>query len=402
MGNKIIEKINEYKTYKDDLNWRDDGNDSPDGQNVEDPSIRDFNKGYEFDPYSMRYFAKLKDKDLLKLAWREVDPLSFTPEYLADKIVKLWNQIDGSLQNTFEAFTLRYDNKLKQEIAKIIYNKYNYEVYPILLIDAPIYASKKTKYKNNLLRLSKVLIPTFGSKLFFDDVKYTMNKTASNRTINILLDYYNRIFPEDYSLKLINNLNGIIKNTDFSEFNDIQISDIALDEMEKLDSGTKDSINLKDGGVGGYDFCSDMREDTTAPGMYEITSKKKVISKEKEIENIPLDLVLDALSDASNNVSELLNINLKRSPVPVSTYVRNDISNIPDKETYESKVGLVNDINEVWEVWEVFLDNKTNIYVIIYADCITNDYTFFKWENITYKGFYSTKQEAINEIKGYL
>ena len=96
------------------------------------------------------------------------------------------------------------------------------------------------------------------------------------------------------------------------------------------------------------------------------------------------------------------NINLKRSPVPVSTYVRNDISNIPDKETYESKVGLVDDINEVWEIWEVFLNNKTNIYVIIYADCITNDYTFFKWENITYKGFYSTKQEAINEIKGYL
>ena len=49
--------------------------------------------------------------------------------------------------------------------------------------------------------------------------------------------------------------------------------------MERLDSGSKDSINLKDGGNGGYDFVSDMRYDTTAPNTYEVTSKKKLMQK---------------------------------------------------------------------------------------------------------------------------
>ena len=118
--------------------------------------------------------------------------------------------------------------------------------------------------------------------------------------------------------------------------------------------------------------------------------------------NIPLELVLDSLSEASNNVNILLNVDLKRSPVPVSTYIRQDISNIPNEETYESKVCLLEDSNEIWQVWEVFLNNKENVYVVIYAECKTKDYNSFEWDNIQYKGFYSTKQEAINEIKGYL
>ena len=268
MKNRIVERINEYKTYKDDLNWRDDGNDSSDGQHIEDPSMKDYIKGYEMDPYSMRYWAKA-DKEMLKLAWREVDPLSFTPEYLADKILKVWNQIDGPLQNVFEGFTLRYDNKLKQEIARCI-NKAGYEVYPILLVDTPIYANK---YKNNFLKLSSKLIPTFGLKALIRDVKY-LNKRASKRKINLLIDYYSRIFPKDYSLNLLKKYD-LNKTNDFKPFEDIQISDEALDVMEKLDSGSMDSLIVKDNGLDGYDFVSDMREDTTAPNQYEVTSKKK-------------------------------------------------------------------------------------------------------------------------------
>jgi len=398
--NRLI-KRDEYKQYKDDLNWRDDGNDSPDGQNIENPSVRDFNLGYELNPYDLRYWAKT-DKNMYKLAWKEVDPLSFTPEYLADKILKLWNQIDGTLQNTFEAFTLRYDNKLKQQIANII-NSYGYEVYPILLIDAPIYASSQSY--NKLLRVSKHLINTFGLNKLLNDIKY-LNKKASNNKIDLLLDYYTRIFPEDYSLKLLKQLD-VSKRNDFDTFTDLQISDIVLDEMEKLDSGCSESLNLKDGGTQGYDFTSDMRYDTTSPNMYEVTSrkrlkrKKKVIAKDNDI-SIPVDLVIDILSEVSHKISYLFNINLKKSPVPICTYIRQDISNIPDVESYESKVGLTNDINEIYQIWEIFLNDKTNVYVVIYADCITNNYTFFEYDNVQYKGFYATKQEAINEIKGYL
>ena len=276
--NRIIERINPYKTYKDDLNWRDDGNDSPDGQGIEDPSIKDFNKGYEMNPYDLRYWAKA-DKQMFKLAWKEVDPLSFSPQYLADKILKLWNQIDGPLQNVFEAFTLRYDNKLKQKIAEII-NDQGYEVHPILLIDAPIYASKN-RYINNVIKLSKNLIPTFGLNKFMEDINFIKNKKIiANKKVDLMLNYYNQIFPEDYSLNLLKSFNkNILKNNDFNKFNDIQISDIVLDEMERLDSGSKNSINLKDGGNGGYDFVSDMRYDTTAPNTYEVTSKKKLMQK---------------------------------------------------------------------------------------------------------------------------
>lgn len=402
MANKIIERINEYERYKDDLNWRDDGNDSPDGQHVEDPSINDFNKGYKMDPYSLRYFANL-NKDMLKIAWKEVDPLSFKPEYLADKILKLWNQIDGPLQNVFEAFTLRYDNKLKQEIAKYI-NQAGYEVYPILLIDAPLYASSNNSYGKKLIKLCNKLIPTFGLKHLVNDIKYIMTKRASNNKIDLLLDYYNRLFPEDYSLSLLKTYNvDKLKSNSFEEFRDIQISDENLEMLEQLDSGSLEPLINKDGGPNGYDFVSDMREDTTAPNVYEVTSKKKVkLAEEEEKISIPLELVLDVLSEASNNVNILLNRDLKRSPVPVSTYIRKDISNIPDKKSYESEIALLNNEDEVWEVWEIFLKDKTNVFVVIYANCITKDYKFFDWDNIQYKGFYSTKQEAINEIKGYL
>ena len=112
--------------------------------------------------------------------------------------------------------------------------------------------------------------------------------------------------------------------------------------------------------------------------------------------------MLDVISEAANEVNILLNRDLKRSPVPIATYIRQDISNIPDKETFESKIGLVDDINEVYEIWEIFLKDKMNIFVIIYGECVTNNYKIFDYQNIEYKGFYSTKQEAENEIKGYL
>jgi hypothetical protein len=493
--NRIVNRINTITTkerdlYKEDNLSPDDTSFDPMKQSTENPSTNDFNKGYALDPYAMRYWANL-DNGMKKIAWKEVDPLGFSPEYLADKILKLWNQIDGTLQNTFEAFTLRYDNKLKQEIAKII-NSRGYEVYPILLIDAPIYAGKNNVYTKNMIKLCSKLVPTIGIKAFINDLGYLNRKVikankmkvTADEKVDAILDYYIRLFPEDYSLNLVKKINvSPMKKTDFDEFKDLQIQDDSLDMMELIDSESSDdtSISLKDGGFGGYDFVSDMRFDTTAPNMYEVTSKKKLkkqadddedteddeevedeedtsdeedTEKDNDDENdedsadddadedeesddseedeeetapppppkpkkpakseededeeeekpltIPTDLVFDVLSDASNNVNSLLKLNLRRSPVPVSTYIREDISGIADTESYESKTVILDKVNEVWEIFQMFLKNKTTVYIVISADCHTKDDKYFDWDNIEYRGFYSTKQEAVNEIKGYL
>lgn len=206
-NNTIDDK--EYQLYKQDLNWRDDGNDSPDGQGVEDPSMNDFIKGYKLEPYTLRYWAKAKaDRKLMKLAWKEVDVLSFSPEYLADKILKLWNQIDGTLQNTFEAFTLRYDNKLKQEIANII-NKQGYEVYPILLVDCPMYASTSSMYANTSSMYANTKINITGNTIACNHLRKDLQyiaKTTTKRTFtkkaNMIIDFYKQAFPNDKYIKL--------------------------------------------------------------------------------------------------------------------------------------------------------------------------------------------------------
>jgi hypothetical protein len=330
-----------------------------------------------------------------------------------------------------------------------------------------------------MIKLCNKLVPTIGIKAFINDLGYLNRKliksnkrsVTADEKVDALLDYYTRLFPEDYSLDLITKINITpMKKTDFDEFRDLQIQDDSLDMMEIIDSESSDdtSISLKDGGFGGYDFVSDMRFDTTAPNMYEVTSKKKLkkhadeeseeedtdedvededieeveddeniddedaesddvenedmeteevddsIEPSDDIENdtddeeeeipikIPIDLVFDVLSDASNNVNTLLNLNLRRSPVPVATYIREDISGIADTESYESKTVLLDKIDKVWQIYQVFLKSKTTIYVVISADCHTKDDKYFDWDNIQYRGFYSTKQEAVNEIKGYL
>ena len=271
---------NPYELYKSDLNYHDDGNDSPmtPGFHVEDPSMADFIQGYKLDPYKVRYFdcmAKaISPKQMERLAWKEVDVLEFNPKYLADKILKLWNQIDGPLQNVFEAFTLRYDTKLKQDIAAEI-NKQGYEVYPILLIQAPMYAGRNSKIKR-CISIFKKLIPTFGMNHLIQDLEYAskMRRTADKKS-DMLINYYVRLFPEDYSLKLVKNFIEPRKDNVYTDktrvYEDFQISDDSLKKMEEFLSGEQESLVLKDNPYDAYDFKSNLRYDTTAPNTYEVS-----------------------------------------------------------------------------------------------------------------------------------
>lgn len=47
-------------------------------------------------------------------------------------------------------------------------------------------------------------------------------------------------------------------------------------------------------------------------------------------------------------------------------------------------------------------ENLDFVYIIVIADYTLQGYRNGEWSNIEYRGFYTTVQEAQNEISGYL
>lgn len=277
-----------------DLNWKDDV-DSFDGRNVNDPITREnykfdvqgtvnsFNKGYQYDPYSIRQYAH-KCANLIKKAYTEVDVLSFTPEYLADKILKIWNGVDGTLQDYYTGFCLRYDNDLKIKIANVL-KSMGYEVYPLLLDNRKRYAKLITASNNkNLNDIIDVCLNIYPNSIGL--YKFAEDINTSRVDSNELLEYYKGIFPDDFALSLVYlsmNDNDKIKkwgqpyNTQLKQ--DIQLSDESLEKIEDIMSGNADPY-YRNTNNNNYDFVTDTRLDTVSPNTYEVTSamddKKKV------------------------------------------------------------------------------------------------------------------------------
>ena len=87
---------NEYPPKRDDENLLDAG----------DPrmmaSMNDFIKGYNINPYEFRIWANTKHKkkyaSMMKKGSGEVFVMQFSPEFLADRILTLWNKSSGPLQ----------------------------------------------------------------------------------------------------------------------------------------------------------------------------------------------------------------------------------------------------------------------------------------------------------------
>lgn len=310
-----------------DLNWKDDGD------ALQDPSINDYNKGYQMEPYEMRYYAKnalhkvesgdslgsiavLSDTTLdnlyslngfnkdnvtaskhlksgsyvivsrvecneeenTKEAAKEVIDITYTPENLAKEILTLWSQVDGPLQNFYDGFTMnKMNNKMKQDIADLL-NEWGYEVTPTLTQDTPIYAKAYDSFKKVASKKNPEEILNYFSKIFPDSyalglLKKEVEDLSKEAGVKVTLaeaggltDYYKQIFPEDYAIELVD---GAISKPEisFDEFKDIQISDEALTQMEKMDSGTQDPIGTpNNGGMGGYDFTTQMRPDNQGIG----------------------------------------------------------------------------------------------------------------------------------------
>lgn len=298
MSNKIFQRIintdetKEDKEYRTDhLNWRDDGDE------LTDPSTNDFLKGYNIDPYEFKQWAKIKHKDLYKVAMTkkasgEVFIMKFSPEFLADRILTLWNGVDGPLQNFFEAFTLRYNNALKQQVAAQL-AKQGYQVYPVLVDDKPRYAKLNklinkvaaSQDLNKIMHFATTISNSDNLKLFAGELAdlREYGHPVSMGEAKGILKYYENCYPEDYALKLVSGLmnSQTRQKVDFKQFNDTDwdLSDESLNKIENYMSGNADSYT-RSGGQNGWNFTTDMRNlDGTAPTRYEITAKRLIKRK---------------------------------------------------------------------------------------------------------------------------
>lgn len=289
--NNITTENKEYRT--DHLNWRDDGDE------LTDPAMNDFLKGYNINPYEFQQWAKLKHKKQFKTAMKkqasgEVFVMQFSPEFLADRILTLWNGADGPLQNFFEAFTLRYNNVLKKQVALCL-AKQGYQVFPCFTDDKPRYASRLLKLmekvaasKNidKILHFATNISRSDNLRLFAGELidlrdfghPPTMNEAKS------ILQYYQQCYPADYALKLVSGLMNSTtrQSVDFKKLNDTDwdFSDESLKKIEDYMSGNANPTYVRSSGVDSWNFTTDMRNfDGTAPGRYEVTAKKRLKKK---------------------------------------------------------------------------------------------------------------------------
>ena len=272
----------------DELNWRDSGIDE-----INDPSMNDYLKGYKIDPYEFRYWAS-KNNINLKTASAEQYDMHFFPQYLADYILTRWNGADGPIQDFYNGFVLRYSNVLKKEIAKIL-NERGFEVLPVLTDDKPIYANVLTKVSqtrdlNIIFDCVDDLFGTDNFRLFLGEIKDLQEngQTIMDEEALSIMDYYNSIYGNgDMAFEMANLLynepdKAIKKFNELSpEYLDKSISDESLKKMEDYLGGNANPYGCNNiNGTESYDSISDLRnsDNTVVPVDYEIrlsNSKKK-------------------------------------------------------------------------------------------------------------------------------
>ena len=102
----------------------------------------------------------------------------------------------------------------------------------------------------------------------------------------------------------------------------------------------------------------------------------------------------------------MLNRKLQIAPVFIKSIKKQEDTNAtPKNDNPYSAIDLVN-IVTTYEIWEVFLEyDKTNMdscYIVVSGDYILKGYRNGVWSNVKYCGFYSSVNEAENEISGYL
>ena len=291
MGNRLKQKMigsvsyspltlsnNLYDTA--DINWEDSAGTFTEPKKIEDPSMNDYIKGYNMDSgrYKFEQWAK-NNKNNKREAAKETVDISYTPKSLAKRILTLWRN-NGPLQDFFDGFTSnqKMTNHMKQKIADILCRN-GYEVVPTLLDETPRYASSNSrnilafvdtakKYidEDDMVGLSSLLEEVFDNsqviKRVAKEVKQLQKQEikVDKDTTRGLMDYYNKIFPTDYSKSLVDKIFDKPKKY-FYEFRDESIQDSTLNKMEQFNKGDQSYMSRKpnDGGIGGYNFPADFR-----------------------------------------------------------------------------------------------------------------------------------------------
>lgn len=265
--------------YEDDLNYRDDGD------QLAVPSYNDVYKGYAMDPYQFQQWASSHGaRRLTRRAVREVVNAPANIDELADYVLMLWDRMDGTLQDFFDAFTVRYGNNLKRALADAIRER-GYAVYPLLLDDRAFYATRLRRLMRlaahedptKKLRLcARAFVDSEGLQLCLgevDDMNEMGLKVTAQQVLD-LVDYYATIFPQDYALALTKDyMNGERLKVGFEHLQDYNLTDESLSAMERMLSGNQDPYYpVHNGGGGlGWDYITDMRGfDGARPEQFEL------------------------------------------------------------------------------------------------------------------------------------
>lgn len=115
---------------------------------------------------------------------------------------------------------------------------------------------------------------------------------------------------------------------------------------------------------------------------------------------------MDAITEASQNVSLLLNRKLEIPPIPIKSVRKQTDTNITQSESSIGNTIQAINVVKVYEVWQVFLEKNEEdlefVFIVVSGDYTLQGYANGEWSNIEYRGFYTTVEEAQNKISGYL
>lgn len=397
--------------YEDDLNWRDDGD------ALTDPSANDYMLGYKLDPYAQRQWAGVRSRLRKKQAVHEVVQVGYTPTSLAEYMLSIWDRVDGTLQDLFEGFTVRYNNELKTAIASELKQR-GYEVFPQLTDDRAFYASRfeaaftrlvtaNVRDKIHLCRIvlnkSEPLRLCVGE---LDDIHELGNEVTADDASDVL-NYYKQIFPDDFAIGLCTDyVNGKDKvDITNDHFQDFSLSDDSLRSVEKMMSGNQDPWykGMSGGGEFGWDYVSDMRGfDGVRPEQYEVTSRRVTADV---VGDIPLSIIEPVIDKGCENIHNVLEFGFAAPPRHVRT-IRKQLNRAEGFVDFDPAID-VPDLVTVYEVWEVsaLADNGVDVeywFIVISAKCKLAGMTQPDWSNVEYRGFYSTVDEAENNISGHM
>jgi hypothetical protein len=114
-------------------------------------------------------------------------------------------------------------------------------------------------------------------------------------------------------------------------------------------------------------------------------------------------MVLDAIDSGSKNISTLMKQKLANPPSLIRSFRKQKNRAKSNVDDFYTTINI-DDVVEIFEIWKVVLDDNdmNELFIVISAKCSLRGYTQPKWSNVQYRGFYSTVDEAINNIYGYL